>query len=243
MKKLLSETTSSASEPKAEGLGLERQRPEAGRQRKPPQSLDGQRFGRAVVVGQPWPGPNNRTWHVCQCDCGNQFCCPKSNLLVGKTKSCGCLKLDLQTVHGQKHHPSYKRWMCMKYRCENPSSSNYNRYGGRGIKICERWHNVLNFIEDIGSPPSPIHQLDRINNDGDYEPGNVRWVLPVQNMRNRSTAKLLTWNGKTLSLVQWAEMLGFNRGTLSDRIRSGWSVERTLTEKLHEENIHRPRNS
>jgi len=119
----------------------------------------------------------------------------------------------------------------MKQRCLCPNDPFYERYGGRGIEVCKRWKDSFeNFYEDMG--PRPVgHVLDRLDNDGNYEPNNCRWVTESMNQRNRSTNRLLTFRGKTVTLVEWAEELGFNVNTLTTRLNKlGWSVERALTE-------------
>lgn len=147
-----------------------------------------------------------------RCDCGNEYVAALKSLLSknarGKTRvrSCGCLLREVVTAgtkrtHGLTHHPLYHTWQMMLRRCENPDDDDYFRYGGRGIKVCDRWHDAVLFTGDIeseiGSRPEgrhpsghPLYTLDRIDNDGDYEPGNVRWATQAQqalNSRPRGT--------------------------------------------------------
>lgn len=102
------------------------------------------------------------------------------------------IPVRIRFKHGfdTRTHPLYTRWHSMRTRCYTPSSPSYKNYGGRGIKVCKRWDNFANFLEDMGKPPTPYHQIDRINNDGDYEPSNCRWATPAEQARNRNSTKL-----------------------------------------------------
>lgn len=143
----------------------------------------------------------------------------------------------LHITHGHsrngRHTHAYSAWHAMHQRCRS-SASHYYRYSGRGIIVCERWRRFENFLADMGEPPSPKHSLDRINGDGDYEPGNCRWATPKEQMRNMSRNNLLTWRGKTQTLVEWGEELGVKPNTLLYRLRRGWDFERAFTEPIHE---------
>ncbi|TAM23394.1 MAG: hypothetical protein EPN60_15100 [Nevskiaceae bacterium] len=125
--------------------------------------------------------------------------------------------------------PAYQVWHSMRARCTNPSRPHYARYGGRGIKVCARWGSFANFIADMGERPSGA-TLDRIDNDGHYEPGNCRWATRKDNCRNRANNRLLTFNGETKASVEWAEITGIGEFVLSQRLARGWSVERALTQ-------------
>lgn len=117
----------------------------------------------------------------------------------------------------------------MRNRCRNPKYPMYHRYGGRGIVVCERWNDFANFFADMGPRPSPSHTLERINNDGNYEPGNVRWATTAEQNRNTGQNVLLTFGGKTQTMIDWAIELGMKYSTLQSRIWKGWTVERALT--------------
>ena len=130
-----------------------------------------------------------------------------------------------------KNHPLYSVWANMLTRCRNPNNKQWADYGGRGIKVCDRWQqNFWHFVADMGERP-PRHTLDRIDNDGHYEPNNCRWTTPAANRRNRAKGvTTLTHNGRTMCLTDWAETLGIKRSILSARVnRLGWPVERALT--------------
>lgn len=126
-------------------------------------------------------------------------------------------------------HPLFRIWSHMRERCERPRCRTFHNYGGRGIRVCERWQTFWNFVADMGERPSPSHQLDRIDVNGHYEPGNVRWVTTMEQARNRRTTRLVTFRGETLPLVDWAARAGINRATLRHRLETGWTMERALS--------------
>lgn len=162
----------------------------------------GKRFGRLVVVGSAAPLENGRSRWLCRCDCGVEKEVSASCLSQGRTKSCGCLRREnaakrspkanaARTKHGHARedkgdrHPLYRTWQGMRERCRDPGNVSYKYYGGRGITVCERWESFENFLADMGEKPSPDLTLDRIDNDGNYEPGNCRWATPEQQTKNR----------------------------------------------------------
>ncbi len=183
-------------------------------------SLEGQRFGRLVALVQ---APSTRTpggtimfrWS-CQCDCGNTTTVSRSNLRSGQVVSCGCLKRDLQTTHGEarrrRQGPEYMSWLSAISRCENPKRRSWPLYGGRGIRMCDRWRQSFEaFLADMGRRPTHQHSLDRINNDGDYEPGNCRWATPKEQAQNRRaprSARSLTLRGEQAIGAVTAEAVG-----------------------------------
>lgn len=113
-------------------------------------------------------------------------------------------------------------------RCRNPKTIGWSNYGGRGIKVCERWHNFLNFIEDMGEPQDGM-TLERLDNDGDYESGNCVWAPPGEQARNRRTNLRVDWNGESRIVADVADELGVSRSTVYTRISRGWGIETALT--------------
>lgn len=126
--------------------------------------------------------------------------------------------------------PEYRVWSGIKTRCTNPNDKFFHRYGGRGIKICERWVNSFeNFLDDMGERPLPNSQIDRINGDGDYEPSNCRWTTPKENARNRNTSHVLTVNGQSKTLAEWEEVTGIDYQVIWTRLtKLGWTPEETI---------------
>jgi hypothetical protein len=130
--------------------------------------------------------------------------------------------------HGMWNTPEYQRWQVMIQRCENPKSPVYRHYGGRGIKVCERWrHSFAAFISDMGRSPEK-HELDRIDNNGDYCPENCRWTTRKKQIRNRRTTPLLTWDGRTMSVGEWADESNLPYHVLATRLAKKWPIEQAL---------------
>lgn len=127
---------------------------------------------------------------------------------------------------------TYARWKSMMARCNNPNATNYKYYGALGITICERWHEFTAFLSDMGECPSRAMTLDRIENSIGYKPGNCRWATQAAQNKNRSYCVLLTFNGITKNVTDWAAYVGITPNALNQRLRLGWSVERALTQPL-----------
>lgn len=138
--------------------------------------------------------------------------------------------------HGLALTPEYRAWVGMRARCLDPDHPAYARYGGRGIKVCDRWlESVDAFIQDMGPRPSDDYEIDRYpNNDGNYEPGNCRWATRVENDRNRRSNRLIEHAGETLTLAAWSERTGIHSTVISRRIARGWTVESALTTPARE---------
>lgn len=152
----------------------------------------GNKYNRLTVIGEVEKQSRKR-YLKCVCDCGQQTVVRSDKLKSGHTKSCGCLQrervrdaLSKTKTHGMTNSSEYYIWCGMKSRCFNENNKRYKNYGGRGITVCDRWRDSFeNFYEDMGPRPSSIHQIDRINNDGNYEPGNCKWRTPSENCLNR----------------------------------------------------------
>ena len=133
-------------------------------------------------------------------------------------------------IHGMSGTPTHMAWVGMRQRCLNPSGNRYHRYGGRGIKVCERWlESFENFLADMGESPIGM-SLDRIDNDGDYEPNNCRWADDSEQNRNRSIAKIVTAQGITMTLPEWSDKTGIPQHVLRNRLyRDGWDTDRAVS--------------
>lgn len=195
--------------------------------------LTGQRFGRLLVVERMpnRPGESCAIWR-CICDCGNEKIKTSYGLKTARAPSCGCWGYEriskAKGTHRQTDSKEYYCWAAIKQRCNNPKNKMYAYYGGRGIAICERWSDSFEaFLEDMGHAPKGT-SIDRIDNDGDYEPGNCRWATASTQIRNRSNCHYLTARGETHLLSDWAAIVGVRKGTISNRLRSGWTEEEAI---------------
>lgn len=125
--------------------------------------------------------------------------------------------------------PEYQAWSNMLERCRNKNLPNYRRYGGRGIKVCERWLSFQNFLEDMGRRPSPKHSIERINNDLGYFKENCKWATRVEQCRNMRSNTIMEFNGESRCVAEWAEVYGLSREIVWSRLLRGWTLERALT--------------
>ncbi len=201
--------------------------------------ITGQRFGRLTAIRLERRGTNARYW-LCKCDCGKEKFIYQNSLRLGRSQSCGCLQPEVLRVikathgntRGHQQSPEYRAWMHMIRRCSRENEASYHRYGARGIVVCERWHDFSAFIADMGAKPSPRHSLDRKDNNGPYEPGNVQWSLPKAQANNRSSNHIIEFGGIRKTISEWADTIGIHQDTLKQRIYRGWSIERAITEPI-----------
>lgn len=195
--------------------------------------LTGRMFGRWIVVSYAGKRGKNSHWN-CRCECGNDGVVHAGNLTSGKSACCGCVQYEKLTKRNTKHglsgHPLYGVWTQMKARCQWSSHPQFRDWGGRGIKVCDRWNESFEaFLADVGERPTPRSEIDRINNDGDYEPGNVRWSERQAQMRNMRRNRIVTFNGQQITLAEAIEASGIPGGRVHGRLRIGWSEERALS--------------
>jgi len=195
-------------------------------------------YGRLTIIREVGPRRlNSGQYHrrvECRCECGvvKEYLLPR--LRNGGTKSCGCLARELvsqrATTHGATGGVEYTTWLGLRARCNNPKSTNYGSYGGRGIKVCDRWNESFEaFFEDMGARPSADHSIDRIDNDGDYELGNCRWATQRQQSRNTRKNVFVTHAGETKCVAEWAEQYGISGSLLHCRLRAGWDFEEAVS--------------
>lgn len=198
--------------------------------------MKGRRFGRWTVIGEGSElVGRTRSW-LCRCACGKERMVPAPGLYGGGSRSCGCLKSERLSVRMTKHglhgHPLEAIHDSMVRRCTNPRSQGWHRYGGRGISVCEGWRSLPVFHAwAIASGWRPGLQLDRIDNDGNYEPGNCRFVAPVVNANNKSNTIHVSAFGRSMSLPEWSRdpVCKVTLTGLSGRLKRGWGIERAIT--------------
>ena len=185
--------------------------------------LTGRRFGSLVAIKSVVH--KGRLCWECVCDCGGSTTVMTSNLTRGNSKTCGCSKQYLLRTHGRYKHPCYLAWRSMLRRCEIKAASDYARYGGRGIVVCNAWHDIEQFIADVGLPPTAQHTIDRIDVDGNYEPYNCRWATRKEQARNkRNTIRL-----EGISLADWCEKYKFPYKLAYARFTGGMSPSEILS--------------
>lgn len=199
--------------------------------------LTGQKFGRLTVLGRGEdyyrPSGGFRPRWECKCDCGNVVQAHAAHLKNhGDSQSCGCLHRERsavrikaqRTTHGHssggRNSKTYSSWSNMMSRCYRPSTKSYPWYGGKGIKVCERWHTFSNFLADMGERPEGM-TIDREDLDGDYEPGNCKWATRIQQDRHRRDTIMIEHDGKTMCLADWARELGVDDQKLRYQYRTG----------------------
>jgi len=196
------------------------------------------KFFRLTVISFEGRNKSYDSLWLCQCDCGHELIVRGGALKNGHTKSCGCLQKERvsksHTTHGFSHEKLYKVWIGIKGRCYNPKDWSFKNYGARGILIYKEWNeNYMAFRNwsKINGYKEGL-TIDRINNDGNYEPSNCRWIPKSIQSKNRRNRKILTFNGITKKVIDWACITNIPGRNINQRIRSGWSPERALTTKI-----------
>lgn len=191
----------------------------------------GLRFGKLVVIEVlPAQDPSKGRMVRCACDCGKETVVPRKAVQSGNTSSCGCGK-KRQKTRMDRGTKAYRIWQAMLNRCRNPKVKGYQYYGGRGIKVCERWKSFDNFIADMGQPDEN-QSIDRIDPNGDYEPTNCRWATQKEQVNNTARNRLIERDGEKMTASQWANRLGINAHLFCTRLRNGWSFERASSEPV-----------
>lgn len=214
----------------------------------------GKKYGKLTVVSIE--KQNQKTLLKCKCDCGNHIIREVYMIGSGVVKSCGCARSEAIKQYnnsgkrskgcykdGRSLHPLYGTWFQMISRCENPNQKHYDRYGGRGIIVCPEWHDFWNFVkwsDSVGGRPEG-YTLDRIDNDGNYEPSNCRWADWRTQTTNKSSNFFVEYNGVIKTTVEWAEEFKIHPHTLQQRIKNGWDLEKALFDKTTT-NSHYSRN-
>lgn len=197
----------------------------------------GHRYGQLVVMADSLRTTRLTRFCICKCDCGNEKHIRAGDLRSGRAKSCGCMIKSAvtkrNTTHGHaltgKCTTEFRAWTGMLSRCYNSNRERYKNYGGRGITVCDRWLTSFeNFYSDLGPKPSPQYSLDRIDNNGNYEPSNCHWATKEQQARNKSNTTLLEWEGKQVKLLELCESFGVKIATVRERLTAGWPIKKAL---------------
>lgn len=209
---------------------------------KPYPDIIGKRFGRLTVIERAGSrrvsAKSVESIWRCRCDCGGERLTPAGPLRRGRTTSCGCSRFNRSPRKrhghaGNAHHHilasiTYNVWRSMRVRCLIRNTRGFNRYGGIGIKICERWSKFENFLADMGERPSRLHSIDRIDSTGNYEPENCRWADPFEQATNRRSVRRITYKDAVHSLASLARLAGCSEEVLRSRFKRGWSVEKAV---------------
>lgn len=195
--------------------------------------LAGIRFGRLIALSIAGKERDRHLRWNCICDCGNNTIVSSTNLIQGNIISCGCYKKEKMSnkfkTHNKSNTKEYNSWKSMKIRCYLDRAKEYHNYGGRGITVCERWRNSFeNFLSDMGECPKG-YSIDRIDNNGNYEPGNCRWADYITQANNTRANRLITYKDKTQSISMWAREFDISIKALRSRLDNGWQWEAALT--------------
>ena len=194
----------------------------------------GERFHHLVVKSPPFRKPDKYWYMECNCDCGNVKAVKCKDAVSGHIKSCGCWSRNRprsgRVTHGKSCTPTWWSYRGMLTRCYNPKQPSFKEYGARGITVCQRWlAGFENFLADMGERP-PGKTLDRYpDNDGNYEPGNCRWATTEEQRNNKQDSHYLAFNGKRLTIEQWAKATGIGGSTIRVRLKLNWPIERILS--------------
>lgn len=196
----------------------------------PKVNLVGLIIGRLTVKN--YIGGPKKAWE-CLCECGKTSDVRGANLRIGKTNSCGCLKKEKMAIglgikHGMYKSRTYKSWDSMLERCLNPRNKCYESYAGRGILVCGRWRVFDNFLADMGERPEGM-SLDRIDNNGNYEPGNCRWATAKTQSSNTRANRFYNFNGAQMTARQISDATGIEYAKLRERLKRGWEVARATS--------------
>ena len=199
-------------------------------------NLTGQVFGRLTVMDCAGVNAHGSALWKCKCECGTIKTIDGQHLRKGAIKSCGCLRKDLPATmfrtHGLRNHPLYVVWVDMRRRCDNKTNSRYKDYGGRGITICEEWYDFKKFYDWAIAGYKKGLSLDRINNDGNYEPSNCRWATRTEQANNKRNNRTICIDGVNKHLLEWCHEYNIEPSTALTRIKRGWSEKDAITKPV-----------
>lgn len=191
--------------------------------------LVGKRIGRLIVFNDG-PKRHGRKTYDCVCDCGGTKTVTSSNLVQGKTTSCGCARKESSAAiaigrieeNAKRRDPLYHRWGCMIQRCHNPKNPSFKNYGARGIVVCDEWRASFDaFLRDMGRPEDSKQTIERIDNEGNYSPDNCKWAYRSNQLRNQRRSIVITIAGETLHAKEWADRIGGHYQSITKAFRTG----------------------
>ncbi len=189
----------------------------------------GDRFGRLSVEGRGPDNFNGKAQFKCNCDCGNTVMVQGSNLIAGRTSSCGCYKIERATKHGMAESTEYTCWVLMNQRCFNPKAGSFQYYGSRGITVCPEWANSFeSFYRDMGPRPSPQHTIERRDVNGDYGPRNCYWATPDVQASNKTNSVYCVIDGTKMTVAEASRKFGLDSSLVYWRLKAGWSDEEAI---------------
>lgn len=195
--------------------------------------LIGMRYGRLQVIERAENHGKRVMWR-CLCECGKEVTTRGENLTTGRTQSCGCYNRERSslrhTTHGGTKTRMHREWAKIKQRCSNPNNDRWADYGGRGIEVCPEWRYSFEAFRDwaLANGYRDDLTIDRIDVNGNYEPGNCRWITNKEQQHNRRNNHYITYNGETHTITEWARIYGLSENGLVHRISRGWEIERAL---------------
>lgn len=180
----------------------------------------GEVYGRWTIIGEAPKSKAGQRRVLCRCACGTEKIVQAQSIIDGASRSCECGRLEVVTKHGMSSRSEYRIWAGMRARCSRPSNPLYKNYGARGIAVCERWNSFLAFLADMGPRPTSAHSIDRIDNDGNYEPGNCRWATAIEQIHNQRPRRKRTHcrNGHRFTVETTAFKSGFRRCLVCRRL-------------------------
>lgn len=209
-------------------------------------NLTGMRFGRLLVLKRVENDKHGASQWLCKCDCGKEHIAQAKSLKNGAIKSCGCLAIERRreackisnSTHKLSKTRLYRVWAGMKQRCLDPKHRHYQAYGGKGIKVCADWLSFEPFHDwaiangyDANAKRGEC-TLDRIDNNGNYEPSNCKWATVKEQANNKRTNRYIEYNGETHTIAEWAQIIGISKNALWERLRRKWTIEQALTKPV-----------